>query len=372
MADEQDSGYGRGKSGAKGEVAAPDLPYQPRDPESYRPAIGLIGCGGISEMHLRAYKNAGYEVAALCSRDRARAEGRRDEFYPEADIYLDYRDLLARDDIEVVDITPHPEERVPILAAAIDAEKHILSQKPFVVDLDVGEALVARADARGVKMAVNQNGRWAPHFSYMRQAVAAGLVGKVQSVQFAVHWDHNWIAGSAFDEVEDLVLYDFGVHWFDMALALLRDEKPQKVYASAIRSAGQEAKPPLLAQAVIECASAQASIFFNGNTRQGQEDRTYLVGSEGAIGAYGVDLTAQEVVLYTAEGVARPKLVGTWFEQGFHGTMAELLCAIEEGREPLNGARANLESLALCFAAVESAHRGESIVPGTVRRLPIF
>jgi hypothetical protein len=49
-----------------------------------------------------------------------------------------------------------------------------------------------------------------------------------------------------------------------------------------------------------------------------------------------------------------------------------LLCAIEEGREPLNGARANLESLALCFAAVESAHRGESIVPGTVRRLPIF
>ena len=57
--------------------------------------------------------------------------------------------------------------------AAIDAGKHILSQKPFVVDLDVGEELVAQAEARGVKLAVNQNGRWAPHFSYMRQAVAA-------------------------------------------------------------------------------------------------------------------------------------------------------------------------------------------------------
>ena len=369
MPDEKDSGYGRGDTGTAGEIAAPDLPYQPRALGTYRPAIGLIGCGGISEMHLRAYRNAGYEVAALCSRDRARVEGRRNQFYPQADTYLDYRELLARDDIEVVDITPHPEQRVSILEAAIDAGKHVLSQKPFVVDLDVGEGLVERAAVRGVKLAVNQNGRWAPHFSYMRQAVAEGLVGQVQSVQFAVHWDHSWIAGSAFDEVEDLVLYDFGVHWFDMAAVLMGENKPNAVYASARRSSGQCAKPPLLAQAVIEYADAQVSIFFNGNTVQGQEDRTYLVGSEGAIGACGVDLTAQELVLHTAAGVARPALAGTWFEQGFHGTMAELLHAIERDVEPLNGARANLDSLAICFAAVASAHRGESVVPGTVRCL---
>ena len=86
----------------------------------------------------------------------------------------------------------------------------------------------------------------------------------------------------------------------------------------------------------------------------------------------GFDLTAQEVILYTAEGIARPQLEGTWFEQGFHGTMADLLCAIEEDREPLNNARATLDSLALCFAAVESAHCGEPIAPGDVRRLPVL
>ena len=234
----------------------------------------------------------------------------------------------------------------------------------------MGEALIDRAERRGVQLAVNQNGRWAPHFSYMRHAVAANLVGQVQSVEFAVHWDHNWIAGSAFDAVEDLILYDFGMHWFDMAAVLLGNETPQKVHASARLAAGQEAQPPLLAQAAIECAGAQATIFFNGNTRQGQQDRTYLVGTEGTIGASGVDLTKQEIVLYTVAGVARPQLVGTWFEQGFHGTMAELLCAVEESREPNNSARANLASLALCFAAVASAHRGESVVPGSVRQLP--
>src|SRR4029079_17535866 len=60
---------------------------------------------------------------------------------------------------------------------------------------------------------------------------------------------------------------------------------------------------------------------------------------------------------------------GSWFPDGFHGTMGELLSAIEEKREPTNSARNNLDSLALCFAAVASADRGEPVVPGSVRTL---
>jgi hypothetical protein len=44
-------------------------------------------------------------------------------------------------------------------------------------------------------------------------------------------------------------------------------------------------------------------------------------------------------------------LEGVWFPDGFHGAMAELLCAFEERREPEHSARNNLRSLALCFAA---------------------
>jgi hypothetical protein len=49
--------------------------------------------------------------------------------------------------------------------------------------------------------------------------------------------------------------------------------------------------------------------------------------------------------------------------------MAELLLAIEQNREPANGGRNNLKSLALCFAACASADAGKPIVPGTVRKL---
>ena len=63
------------------------------------------------------------------------------------------------------------------------------------------------------------------------------------------------------------------------------------------------------------------------------------------------------------------RLVNNAIYQG-QGTMVELLCAIEEKRQPSNDARSNLRSLELSFAAVASAMRHEPIVPGTVRRLP--
>ncbi len=163
---------------------ASELPYKPRDPKKYRPAIGLIGCGGITKEHLTAYRTAGYRVTALCDLTLSRAEGRKAEFYPQAEVYTDYRRLLKRDDVEVVDIATHPSERAVIIEDALKAGKHVLSQKPFVLDLDLGRRLADLADSRGLKLAVNQNGRWAPHFSYIRNAIQAGVLGQVASAIF--------------------------------------------------------------------------------------------------------------------------------------------------------------------------------------------
>jgi predicted dehydrogenase len=159
------------------EIEAPDLPYQARDPAHWRAQIGLIACGGITKDHLTAYRRAGYRVTAMCDPVLHRARKRKTEFYPEARVCRDYHDLLKRDDVEVVDIATHPQPRAKIIEDALLAGKHVLSQKPFVLDLDVGQRLVELADRRGLKLAVNQNGRWAPHFSYIRQAIGAGRPG---------------------------------------------------------------------------------------------------------------------------------------------------------------------------------------------------
>ncbi len=351
------------------QIAAPRLPYQPQDPKSYRPNIGLIACGGITSAHLRAYKAAGYKVVALCDLIEGRAIKRQEEFYPKADVYTDYRDVLARPDIEVVDIATHPKDREPLLEAALRAGKHVLSQKPFVLDLDFGRKLIKLADRKSVKLAVNQNGRWSPQFAYARGAIAAGLVGEVFAVHLSCHWDHNWVKGKPFDKIRHCILYDYAIHWFDILNCFMGSKKARKVYATWARSPGQTATPKMLAQVGIEYDNAQATLIFDADVHYGDHDRDFIAGTAGTLVTAPEGDQRGQVTLYTPKGFSKPKLLGQWFPDGFHGTMGELLRAIEDDREPYNSARHNLESLALCFAAVASAETGQPVKPGTVKRL---
>lgn len=351
-------------------IIAPDLPYRPSDPPDYRPRIGLIGCGGITGQHLNAYRNAKYDIAALCDVIRSNAEKRQQEYFPEADIYTDFRDLLARDDIEVVDITTHPEVRPPLIEAALNAGKHVLSQKPFVLDLDVGRQLVALADEKKRLLAVNQNARWAPHFSYAREAYRTGLLGRLHGVHVSKRWDHRWVAGTPFENIKHLLLYDFAIHAFDFVNYLLDGENPQKVFASTTRTSDQTLMPPLSANVTILYPHTQVTLTYDAATPYGQQESTYLAGNEGSIFSTGPHEREQTLTLSTKQGIAQPKLEGCWFPDGFHGTMGELLSAIAENRQPTNSAAQNLTSLATCFAAVHSAETGEVVVPGEVRRMP--
>ena len=163
----------------------------------------------------------------------------------------------------MVDIATHPEIRVKMIRDAIHAGKHILSQKPFVLDLKTGRQLVDAAEKAGVRLAVNQNGRWAPHFAYLRQAVKAGLIGDVLAAHLSVHWNHEWIAGTPFDSIKHALLYDFAIHWFDILNCFMQGRPAKRVFASLTRAEVQKSKPPLLGQVLVEYEGAQASLVFD-------------------------------------------------------------------------------------------------------------
>ena len=358
------------KSTALAEVAAPNLPYQPPMSRAYRPRIGVIGAGGIVSAHLDAYRTAGWEVAAICNRTRAKAEAKAAEFAPKAHVTDRWEDVIADKSIDVVDITPHPADRLPIIEAALQAGKHVLSQKPFVLDIEEGRRLVALARDNGVKLAVNQNGRWAPHLAYMREAVRTGLIGDVTSTHISIHWNHGWIAGTPFEKIEDLILYDFGIHWFDFLCSII-GPRARTVFATAAYATGQTAKAPLLAQCLVRIDGGQASLIFDGATPHGPRDTTYIAGTKGSLRSDGPDLGQQAVTLTTAAGIARPNLQGTWFNDGFRGAMGALLVAVEDGTEPENGAEANLGSLALAFAAIASRRSGKEVAVGAASRIDL-
>ena len=356
------------KSAAAAEIPAPDLPYEPPMPKDKSAGIGLIGAGGISGAHLEAYRSAGFNLRVICSPTLGNAIKRRDVYFPDAEATDDVAGTIARTDIDVVDLTPHALERQPLIETALRAGKHVLSQKPFVLDLDDGARLVDLAESRGLVLAVNQNGRFAPHLSWIREAVRARLVGEVHSCHTSIHWDHGWTAGTPFEAIDDLNLYDYAVHWFDFLTSIIGG-RANMVFATTTRAAGQKARPSLLAEALVGFDGGQSALVFDGATRFGAEHRTVVTGSAGMVIARGPDPSTQEVTLTTKAGLSRPQLEGTWVKEGFMGTMGAVLQAIETGTPPLNDARGNLEALALVFAAIASSHCSEPIVPGTIRSL---
>jgi predicted dehydrogenase len=367
MARKKKQDYGYRKEPALREIDPPALKYQPPRPRRYNPPIGLIGCGGISEAHLAAYRDMGLNVVALCDLRRERAEKRRERFFPDATTYSDYRQVLKRDDIEVVDLATHPTDREYLIPAALEAGKHVLSQKPFVLRLDKGEQFADLADRKGVKLAINQNGRWAPHVSYMRQAVARGLLGDVFAAHLRCSWDHEWILNTHFNRVHHIILYDYAIHWFDMINCYITDRQPKRCFSTLTPAAHQKSRPPLLGQTLIEFDGAQASLAFDAAVSYGGDDASYIAGTRGTLMSHGKEIMQQPVTIFTSRGYGTAKLEGKWFNDGFKGTMGELLCAIEQKREPNNNPRNNLRGLAMCFAAVRSAETGRPEVVGKVR-----
>ena len=271
---------------AAAEVEAPDLPYRPPMPRDRGQPIALIGAGGISAAHLDAYARHGLNVVAICSRDLDRARARRDAYFPAARATDDFDSLLSDPNVSVLDLTAHADVRLELMRRALDAGKHVLSQKPFVENLDDGRELVELAARRGLKLAVNQNGRWAPHLAYIREALRAGLIGEVTGAHVEIRWNHGWIAGTPFETIDDLILWDFGIHWFDFLASVIGD-RARLVHATTARAAGQTARPPLLAQALIAFDGGHASLVFDGATRYGARDSTSVIGAKGVASGSG-------------------------------------------------------------------------------------
>lgn len=351
-------------------VAAPRLRCVPNAPRRPRTRLALIGCGGIARWHLTAAKSLGVEVVALCDPRLDAAAALRDEFYPQAEVTADFKVLLARPDIGAFDIATHPEVRAGQIAAALRAGKHVLSQKPFVTDLAVGRHLVALAEDCGRVLAVNQNGRWAPHFAWLLAAARAGLLGELHTLDLRVEWDHTWTKGTAFERVRHLVLGDFGIHWFDVASQAFRGREARRVMAQAATAPGQVIAPPALASAIIGFDGGLATLAFSAHAKHGPRESFCAVGSKATVRGDGPVCAIERLDYHGPRGHAEVTLTGRWFPDGFRGALGEFLWAVERGTPAPHAAADNLRSLEICLAAMRSADTGRAVRPGAAVRWP--
>ncbi|MGN8554166.1 UNVERIFIED_CONTAM: Gfo/Idh/MocA family oxidoreductase [Microbacterium sp. SLM126] len=341
-----------------------DVPdYRPHIPSDPR-RVGLIGAGGIARSaHLPAYATWGIPVVGIASRREESARLLAAEFgIPTS--YGSVAELLADPDVEVVDIATGPDGRLELIAAAVDSGKHVLAQKPLIVtegELPRLREVLARADERGVRVAVNQNARWAPAWRLATLLLREGAIGDVVGVTHLHDKPLPPLAGTPFDDVPHMLISDYLVHWIDITRCWLEGSRVTSVTAQDSRVPGQPdgARNPWHAGIQIATAAgASASLRIVGDARTRSGGCPFWIhGTEGTIRG-SVLLGSDFLELERGDERERFALSGQWFTDGFAGAMGELLAAVADDREPENSAAHVLASVRLGLAAASSAASG--------------
>jgi predicted dehydrogenase len=163
-------------------------------------------------------------MAVVCGRDAEQVEAAAARL-GWAESMTDWRALIARDDIDVIDICTPGDSHAEIALAALAAGKHVLCEKPLANTVEEARTMVAAAAAaraKGVRSMVGFNYRRVPAVAYMRELIATGRLGTIRHVR-AVYLQ-DWIVDPAFPLVWRLqkekagsgALGDIGAHIIDM------------------------------------------------------------------------------------------------------------------------------------------------------------
>lgn len=347
------------------------LNFLPRLPRRKDFRIGCIGAGFIMrDCHLLAYRQAGFNPLAITAR---RPEQAREvaALHQIPRVHASVEDLLADGDIEVLDIAVPPDVQPALIRQACEHKGHIrgiLAQKPLALTVREAHECVEACARAGITLAVNQNMRYDQSIRALADILKRGWLGTPVLATIEMRAIPHWMPWS--QQLPSLATFVMSIHhldtfryWFgtpDRVLASTRpDPRTKFAHSDGINLYILEYESGLRATSWDD--------VWTGPAREGSESDIFIrwrvEGTEGlAKGTIGwpnyparapstLDFTTRRQPGYWLQ----PRWKEVWFPDAFVGTMAQLLCALEEGTEPEISGRDNLETIALCEAVFAGA-----------------
>ncbi|HEX6934336.1 MAG TPA: Gfo/Idh/MocA family oxidoreductase [Streptosporangiaceae bacterium] len=143
-----------------------------------RLGIGVIGAGRWANWaHLPGWqRDERCQIVGVCDTDQDRAKAAGENFGATV-VTTDYRDLLERDDIAVIDVVTRDSGHFEINMAALQAGKHVLSEKPVAHDFRDVRLAAGLAAANGLKTKVGFTFRYSPAVRYLKHLIDSGSLG---------------------------------------------------------------------------------------------------------------------------------------------------------------------------------------------------
>ncbi|MCI0334551.1 MAG: Gfo/Idh/MocA family oxidoreductase [Planctomycetes bacterium] len=331
--------------------------------------FGLIGFGAWGNFHAGAIaKTEGAELAAIAAASQASCAAAR-EAYPKAAVYSDYRELVRRDDIDVVDVVVPSHLHHAIASAVLAAGKHLLLEKPMALSIRECDDLIALARKYDRLIGIGHELRLSSLWTKVKDLVDGGFVGEPQYALVELsrrpyrlgsqNWRYdigrvgNWILE------EPIHFFDL-VRWYFESLG-----EPHTIYATA--NSKQPDRPELQDNfsAIVHFPRGAYAVISQTLSAFEHHQTVKLTGTKGALWASwsgAMDRTPHPTFALRAfdgervEEVLIDKITGEVYE--LEDQMTMLVEAIRNGRPLSCTAEDGRWSVAMCLAAQQSVETG--------------
>lgn len=312
--------------------------------------VGLIGAGGVTELHLEGYKDhpERIEVAAICDpNDEVRQQ--KAEKYGISQQFSDLYDFIDNSHVDVAIVCTPTSIRKQVVFPLLDAGFPLFVEKPFSDTLAEATEITEKAQKLGIPISVNQNFRRHFTFDLVKQIVAENTIGNVTAIIFNnlfFRQDAGWRL-----QCERHAISVMGIHWFDGFRQILGSEAKSVTSlmssSSAINCVGET-------DATVQVAFENGSIATYTQSFSSPLRRTEMI----VIGETGTLLAGYNSVELFRNG--EQKAVQSWQnnisrEIATYEGLNHLLNQLETGIEAPNSARDNLKTVSMLDAAYRSA-----------------
>lgn len=327
--------------------------------------VGIAGLGRLGKGHAKnlAFKIANAELTAACSIVPAELEFAKKELGV-TDVYTDYNEMLAKADIDAVVIVTTSSEHCWQIAAALDAGKHVFSDKPLGVTIEeckMAEAAVERHPELTFFLGFMR--RFDPSYAYAMEKIKAGHIGKPYMVKATGIDPEALVQGAIkFAPTSGGIFIDMAIHDIDLMRWFLGSD-PVEVYATGATFKHPEFKAcgdDETGIATYKCANGSLGFVHVGRTAPyGYHVETEIVGTEGTLRISPVP-EKNLCMIYDKNGAVKECVSGfpERFADAYRLEMENFIDCVQKGVKPDVTVYDGTKSTQIAFATTEAYKNG--------------